>query len=267
MVFVGGYGSSSINASGSKFTWAGRPAFPLRRPLTGEPSGGNTMHRDRQTQWGVVIATTLLALVFAVPGWAQIYAQYPTYNGAFSSQNDTNGNGNFATVYDNFTLGAGYNLTSVEWIGSYFNPPNQGTITAWTVSFWADAAGQPGALLQSFNVAGNGNETFLLNDNFGDPTFLYGIAVNFNVAAGTQYWLSVVPDLGFPPQWGWETGTGGDGIAYQDFFGIRTQLASDLSFALYGNPVSTVPEPGTILLLGSGLLGLARTVRRKKTER
>ena len=122
------------------------------------------MQRNRQNNWGVVIAATLLALVFAVPGWAQIYFQNPDFNGAFSSQNDTVSFGNFATVYDNFTLGAAYNLTSVEWIGSYFNPPTPGPITAWTVSFWADAAGQPGALLQAYNVAGNGNETFLLNE-------------------------------------------------------------------------------------------------------
>jgi hypothetical protein len=191
-----------------------------------------------------------------------VYAQNPDFNGAFASQNDTNGLGNFATVYDNFTLGTATTLTQVQWVGSYFNPPQQGNITAWTLTFWSDNAGQPGSALATFNVSGNANETFLQNDNVGDPTYLYSLDVNFAAAAGTQYWLSVVPDLGFPPQWGWETGTGGDGVAFQDFFGSRSQLGSDVAFALFGN-TSTVPEPGSLMLLGTGILGLAGVIRRK----
>lgn len=214
----------------------------------------------------IAVAAPVMGGSFTANGPDSIlYAQNPTYNGAFSSQNDTNGNGNFATSYDNFTLGTASNLTEVEWIGSYFNPPQQAPITAWTVSFYADSGNQPGALIQSFNVAGNGGETFLQNDNVGDPTYLYGVAVNFNVAAGTQYWLAVVPDLGFPPQWGWETGTGGDGIAYQDFFGVRSLLTSDLAFAVIGNPVNNTPEPLSLGLMGAGLvaLGFAK-VRRNR---
>jgi hypothetical protein len=200
-------------------------------------------------------------MMAAVASPAQVYFQNPTFNGAFSSQNDTNGLGVFAQVYDNFTLGSTTNLSSVEWIGSYFNPPVQGPITAWTVQFYSDNAGQPGSLLYSTNVAGTAGETFLGLDNVGDPTYIYGLNVNFTAAAGTQYWLSVYPDLGFPPQWGWETGTGGDGISYQDFFGARTQLASDESFALFAG--TSTPEPSTLIMLGTGILGLAGTLRRK----
>lgn len=68
--------------------------------------------------------------------------------------------------------------------------------------------------------------------------------------------MSVVPDLGFPPQWVWEAGTGGDGVAVQDFFGVRSQLTSDLSFALIGNQLNNTPEPLSFGLMGAGLVAL-----------
>jgi len=107
-------------------------------------------------------------------------------------------------------------------------------------------------------------ETFIGLDNVLDPTFLYdGTLTPFVAVAGTQYWLSVVPGVGFPPQWSWETGTGGDGVSYQDFFGTRSSIGADLSFALYGTTQTSVPEPSSLVLMGSGLLGLAGLIRRK----
>jgi hypothetical protein len=183
----------------------------------------------------------------------------------YSSQNDTNGNGNFATVYDNFALGGNSNINNVMFTGEYFNPPNQGPITAWTVSFYANNAGQPGGLLQSFNIGGTGNETFLGTFN-GFPTYTYSInlAGGFNALAGTTYWMSVVPDLGFPPQWGWSSGLNGDGISYQDFFGARSQLAADMAFTLNGNAVGAPESGSTVVLLGVAMLVVGLLHRRIK---
>lgn len=216
-----------------------------------------------------LLLTVIAAAVPAMAGYmgpSPILVSQPTdYNGAYTSQNDTNGLGNYATVYDNFTLTTDSNIDTVQWVGSYFNPSQQAPITAWTVSFWADAGHQPGALLQAFNVAGNDGETFLQNDNVGDPAYLYTQTVNFNAAADTEYWISVVPDLGFPPEWGWETGTGGDGVSIQDFFGVRTQLKTDVAFTIFGTANTNTPEPFSLGLMGAGLLalGLAK-VRRNR---
>jgi hypothetical protein len=213
----------------------------------------------------VVLLATVFALVLTSSAFAGVVYTQP-FDGtgnAYSSQNDTTGgNGNFATVYDNFTLGTSTTITEAMWTGEYFNPPAQGVITGWTISFYANTGGQPGSALVTTHVNGTGGETFL--GNFaGFPTYTYDVAgLNFAAAAGTTYWMSVVPDLGFPPQWGWSAGTGGDGVSYQDFFGTRTQLGADMAFTLLGNNTG-VPEPGTLVMLGTGVLGLAGILRRK----
>ena len=202
-------------------------------------------------KWVVCLALCLLStVVVAFSDAALVYNQPTDLNGGYFSQNDTTGGfGNYATAYDNFTLSQLAVITDVSWVGSYANPPTQGTITAFTVDFWADNSGQPGALLQTESLLGNAGETSLGLDNFNNPTFGYSavLPTSFTASAGTTYWMSIVPDLGLPPQWAWETATGGDGIAYQDFFGTRYQLAVDFAFTLNSGEAA-VPEPSALMV-------------------
>jgi hypothetical protein len=215
------------------------------------------------------ILATMLVLALSVAGWAQLpcgvtnqIVCQPWDGGSnlFASQNDTNGFGNFATTYTQFTLPSNqsdWSLESFHWVGGYFNPPVQGAITGWTLTFYNDAAGTPGGAIASGFFPGNGNETFIANVN-GFPIYVYWLYFqDFDVLSGT-YWASVVPDLGFPPQWGWATATGGNG--YQCFFGACGSTGVGFAFAVDGTPT---PEPGTLIMLGTGVLGLAGALRRK----
>lgn len=208
----------------------------------------------------LMIGMGALALAGSAAASPVLFSQ--AYDGgieATASQNDVGNFGNFATSYDTFSLNSAATVTGVSVTGLYFNPGPPGAITGFTLGFYADNAGTPGSQLQSVYIAGNGGETA------DGSAFDYSFATNFSAQAGTTYWLSVVPDMVFPPQWGWSTATSGPGDGYQAFFGNGGTTGNNYAFTLTGNAVTSVPEPAAwaLMLVGFGGLGVGLRARRR----
>lgn len=206
------------------------------------------------------IAGSALAMACAANADVVFSQPYDGLGNLFSSQDDPIEYGNFATVWDDFQLSATTNVNGVAWTGGYFNPPEPAAISSFFLGIYADAGGTPGGLLASGSFPGNAGEscgsgaicTYSLN--FSD----------YQMNAGT-YWVSVVPTIGFPPQWGWATSAVGTNNAYQCFLGDCGSAGVNMAFDVMGTPA--VPEPETWALMLAGLGGLAVAARsRRRSE-
>ncbi len=219
----------------------------------------------------VLLCTTLSAradvLIYNQP------STFPVSGGltsVWASQNDTGGGfGHYATAYANFNLsGSGtVPISSIAFQGGYFLPPGQGPITAFNVQFYSNVNNAPGALLASYSIPGNANETLAgLEASASNPSLIFNyntsLPTSFDAQAGTQYWLAIFPDLSLADlnvgQWGWHTGItapGGLGFSVQDFLGQRF-TNPDLAFQLF--TPAEIPEPTSLLVWGAfGVAGLA----------
>jgi hypothetical protein len=141
----------------------------------------------------------------------------------------------------------GDTVTSVEW--SITSGENSGTVfgSGWTNSLV---------------------DQFISTNKYGydiDRITVFGLFVD--VTAGTTYWLNLqnatVPS-GNPVYWDENSGAGchSAGCPSQASESAIGTIPSE-SFTIDGHETGTTPEPGSFLLVLSGILGLAGVLRRK----
>ena len=158
-------------------------------------------------------------------------------------------------TYDNFTLTATTNITALQWEGNYVDTTGPGPnpaaadTTTFEISFWSDNAGQPGSVLATETIALAATApTSLGTVPFGFdagtaqiPLVSYSavLPTPFVATAGQTYWISILSNSTMQqPEWGWYSGTGGDGQCVQDFEGSRVVQSLDRALVLEGTPAS-----------------------------
>jgi hypothetical protein len=227
------------------------------------------------------IATlSLLVLCLALTASAQIYSEGPI---------DGNDNAFFVTGPNlpNF-------LGSVQDISDGFVAANSGTVTDIEIGEWS--VGTPTTISYSLSASAFGNELgqFDVTQNAGNTTLLFTNSFGYGVYdsnasisggpslnAGSTYWLTVsnADDASHDGTQAWDIPNGGSGGPATCNFrqsgtnfgdcglgGESFTLSSSATTTTSTTTSGTTPEPSSIMLLGSGILGLAGVLRRKLTR-
>jgi hypothetical protein len=181
------------------------------------------------------LSLALCGLVLAALPSTAAMADTLTFDFSFTSANGISGSGVFTATSD------GTDQYLIE------------DILSGTTSTGSGAAKTISTLLEPGNFPGSGggaNDNLLL---FSTTTDTYSLDVNgmsYELNNGAEVNLFEVPGVG----------AAGEGVLLQRAGGNQVEQGADITITEVASPV---PEPGSLALLGTGVLGLAGVIRRK----
>ena len=170
--------------------------------------------------------------------------------------------GSFQDISNGFIAAASGTATQFEfgeWVASGSTPTGvdwEGGTSAFSSTYF-------GHITQN-----SSNSILLFTNGFGYGIYDVTGTVNIPMTMGTEYWLTLsnATNTGSTQSGGWDLAGPTGGPATCNFRQSGTNYGDcgygGESFTL-SNPGTSTPEPSSILLLGSGILGLAGVLRRK----
>ncbi len=223
--------------------------------------------------YAFTIAIALTALAFHTPQAAAgilIDQGPPNYLGGYASTPNFPGTPQF--IADNFGVVAPLDINTITFWGVYsdsIGTPVPPIADAFTLYFYGDAGGKPGAVVASEAFTATRVNTGI-KDVFGGGTIMldtYRYDATFAPVSlgGGSYWLSVVNGGGSNADyWIWATFSASGGFAVSlnsPTTGPWTNSPlGDLAFQL---GFSAVPEPSSLGLTATGIGLLVATARRR----